>query len=200
LNNFIKRCYLNGVIGKRSSSEDHDRRKISLGQLESTLKNEIRRIAKREVRAVSVPLKREVRSMRIALSNLSKSISTLQRFAKETAKETKPKLQASPEEVKASRLTAGRIRNLRKRLGLSQRELGILTGASLGAVALWEKGKFRPQGEKKAALVGLKSLGKREIKKLLAEKEEPKIESTGKPQVIRRPRKETGKRVTRRRK
>jgi integration host factor subunit alpha len=188
-------------MGKPCSAENHYRRKISLGQLESTLKNEIRRLAKREVRAVSVPLKREVRTLRIALSNLSRGISTLQRFAKETAKETKPKLQASPEEVKASRLTAGRIRNLRKRLGLSLRELGILTGASLGAVALWERGKFRPQGEKKAALVGLKRLRKREIRKLLAEKEGTKIESNGNGlRAKRKPRKEIGKRATRKRK
>jgi transcriptional regulator with XRE-family HTH domain len=179
----------------------HDTGKNFLGQLESTFKNQIRRLAKREVRAVSVPLKREVRALRIALSNLSKTVSALRRLAKETAKETKPKLQAFPEEVKASRLTAGRIKNLRIRLGISQRELGILTGSSLGAVALWERGKFRPQAEKKAALVGLKRLGKREIKKLLAEKEGPKIESAGNGvRAKRKQMKETGKRPARNRK
>lgn len=171
-----------------------------MGQLESTIKNEIRRLAKREVRTVSVPLKRGVRTVRIALSKLSKSISALQRLAKETAKETRPTLQASPEEMKASRLTAGRIRNLRKKLGLSQRELGILTGASLGAVAVWESGKFRPQGEKKAALVALKRLGKREVKKLLAEKEGAKPESGGNGfKAKSKPKKETGKTTARKR-
>jgi transcriptional regulator with XRE-family HTH domain len=60
----------------------------------------------------------------------------------------------------------------RKKLGISQRELGILTGATIGAVLSWEKGKFRPKGEKKAALVALRKLKKREVKKLLAEKAE----------------------------
>jgi transcriptional regulator with XRE-family HTH domain len=59
---------------------------------------------------------------------------------------------------------------LRKKLGISQRELGVLVGASLGAVASWEKGKFKPQGEKKAALVALKKTRKRDVKKMLREK------------------------------
>jgi len=50
--------------------------------------------------------------------------------------------------------------------------LGILTGATIGAVLSWEKGKFRPKGEKKAALVALRKLKKREVKRLLAEKAE----------------------------
>jgi hypothetical protein len=48
--------------------------------------------------------------------------------------------------------------------------MGILVGATLGAVASWEKGKFKPQGEKKAALVALRKVGKRDVKKMLAEK------------------------------
>ncbi len=150
-----------------------------MAKLESILKSEIQRLAKREVRAVSIPLKREVRSLRLTLSKLSKTVSALERFAKEAAKEAKPKLQASPEEVAASRLTGPRIRSLRKRIGLSQRELGTLIGASLNAVALWESGKFRPRGEKKTALVALKKLGKREARRLLEEKEGPPTESSG---------------------
>jgi DNA-binding transcriptional regulator YiaG len=100
----------------------------------------------------------------------------LNRWAKETAqsKSKESKLAASPEEVKASRLTPERIRGLRKKLGLSQRGLGILVGATLGAVASWEKGKFRPTGEKKGALVGLRKVRKRDARKLLAEKAEEK--------------------------
>jgi hypothetical protein len=36
-------------------------------------------------------------------------------------------------------------------------------------VASWEKGKFRPRGEKKAALVGLRKVRKRDVKKMLTE-------------------------------
>jgi hypothetical protein len=56
------------------------------------------------------------------------------------------------------------------KLGISQRELGILVGATIGAVLSWEKGKFKPRGEKKSGLVALRKVRKRDVKKMLAEK------------------------------
>jgi DNA-binding transcriptional regulator YiaG len=143
-----------------------------LGKIESTIKSEIQRLAKHEVRTVFRPLRKEVWGIRLKLSNLLKGFASLNRWAKETAqsKSKEVRLAASPEEVKASRFTPERIRGLRTKLALSQRELGILVGATLGAVASWEKGKFRPSGEKKAALVGLRKVRKRDVKKLLGEK------------------------------
>jgi len=142
-----------------------------MGKMEGTIKSEILRLAKREVRAAFLPLRREVWAMRLKLSGLSKGFAILNRQAKELRlEEAKPKLEASPEEVKTSRLTPERIRNLRKKKGISQRELGILTGATTGAVLSWEKGKFKPKGDKKAALVALRKLSKRDLKKMLAEK------------------------------
>ena len=51
-----------------------------------------------------------------------------------------------------------------------QRELTIITGVTTGAVLSWEKGKFKPKGDKKVALVALRKLSKRDLKKMLAEK------------------------------
>jgi DNA-binding transcriptional regulator YiaG len=79
-------------------------------------------------------------------------------------------LEASAEEVKASRFTPERIRNLRRKLGISQKGLAVLAGVTVGAVGLWEKGKFRPAANKKAVLVALRKLSKREVQKILAEK------------------------------
>jgi len=153
-----------------------------MGKLESAIKSEIERLAKREIRSTFIPLRREVRAMRLRLSGLSKNFSVLDRLSKEQMEKMPKKgLEASPEEVKASRLTPGRIRRLRNKLGISQRELGILTGSSLGAVLSWEKGKFRPKGEKKLALVGLRKLRKREVKRILAERQESKVQVEKKP-------------------
>jgi DNA-binding transcriptional regulator YiaG len=148
------------------------KKEAGLGKIESTIKSEIQRLAKHEVRTVFRPLRKEVWGMRLKLSNLLKGFTPLNRWVKETAESKSKglKLAASPEEVKASRLTPERIRGLRKKFGLSQRELGVLVGATLGAVASWEKGKFRPREEKKAALVGLRKVRKRDVRKLLAEK------------------------------
>jgi hypothetical protein len=80
------------------------------------------------------------------------------------------------------------------------RELGILTGVGLSAVAMWEKGKFRPRGEKKAALVALRKLRKRDVKKLLAEKAGSKVMAKGKRPGVKNRGKKAGKRAIRRRK
>ena len=144
-----------------------------MGKLESTIKSEIQRLAKREVRATFVPLRREVTAIRLKLSSLSKSFSPLNQLAKEQLRQEEKKelkLEATPDEVKVSRITPERIRGLRKKLGISMRELGILTGVGLSAVQSWEKGKYKPRGEKKAALVAIRKLRKREVRKMLVEK------------------------------
>ena len=144
-----------------------------MGKVESTIKSEILRLAKKEVKAVFSPLRREVWAMRRKLSGLAKNNAFLSRVAKEKMRQDESQrltLAASSEEVKASRLTPERIRNLRQKKGLSQRALALLTGVTIGAVASWEKGKFKPKGDKKAALVALRRVVKRDVKKLLAEK------------------------------
>ena len=154
-----------------------------MGKVESTIKGEIMRLAKREVRGSFFPLRREVYSLKLKLSGLMKSFLAMERQAKEVLKEQAKKrleLQASPEEVKVSRLTPQRIRLMRNKIGISQKDLGILLDVSIGAVGMWEKGKFAPSAKKKAVLIALRKLGKRDIKKLLAEKKQGLKEKTGK--------------------
>jgi DNA-binding transcriptional regulator YiaG len=157
-----------------------------MGKIESTIKSEIQRLAKREIKSTFLPLRREVRNVRLKLSSLSKNFRALDRLAKEQIipmTSEKFKLEASPEEVKVARLTAARIRNLRKKLGISQRELAVLTGASMGTVVMWEKGKFKPKADKRGALIALRKLGKRQVKRILAEKARSKKPET---KIVRR--------------
>ena len=144
-----------------------------MGKVENSIKSEILRLAKKQVRGAFLPLKREVWKMRLRLSDLSKNFASWERMAREQMRQEeskKLKLEASADEVKVSRFTPERIANLRRRLGLSQRELAFLTGVTVGAVGLWEKGKFRPNVNKKAVLVALRKLSKRDVRKILAEK------------------------------
>jgi len=83
-------------------------------------------------------------------------------------------LEATSEEVKKSRFSPRLIQSLRRHLGISQKELAILTGVSIGAGHLWESGKFMPKEEeekkKKGMMVALRKLGRRDVRKLLEEK------------------------------
>ena len=144
-----------------------------MGKLESTIKSEIERLAKREIHKVSVPFKRDVHSLKTTLSQLRKAVLPLERFAadrqKELAKQGIP-LEVSPEELKKSRLSPRLIKTLRKKLKITQKELAILVGGSPMAVQNWESGKFSPKADKKAALAALRKFGRTEVKKLLAQK------------------------------
>ena len=75
------------------------------------------------------------------------------------------------------------------------RELGVLTGSTVGSVLSWEKGKFKPRGEKKAALVALRKLRKREVRKLLAEKAGQETKGEKKRPKTKTRRERPGKRV-----
>ncbi len=144
-----------------------------MGRLEATIKSEIVRLAKREMRKTLVPLGRDVRLLKHMASQLRKTVLTLERFAARQQKELKKRkmpLEATPEEVKKSRFSPRLVRSLRKKLGISQKELAILAGVTVGAAHLCEKGKFKPKDEKKAVMVALRKLGRREVRKLLEER------------------------------
>jgi DNA-binding transcriptional regulator YiaG len=144
-----------------------------MGKLEGTIKSEIVRLAKKEMRKTLVPLGRDVRSLKSTVSQLCKTVLALGRLAAQQQKELKRRkvpLEVTPEEVKKSRFSPALIRSLRKKLGISQKELAILAGVIIGAAHLWEKGKFKPKDEKKSVMVALRKLGRREVRKLLEER------------------------------
>jgi DNA-binding transcriptional regulator YiaG len=144
-----------------------------MGKLEATIKSEILRLAKREMRKTLVPLGRDARLLKSRVSQIRKGALVLERLAAQQRKELakrKISLEATPEEVKASRFSPRLFRRLRKRLGITQGELAILSGVTLGAVQSWESAKFRPKDEKKAVMVALRKLGRRDVRKLLEDR------------------------------
>ena len=163
-----------------------------MGKLEATIKFEIERLAKREIRKVSVPLKRDVRSLKITTSQLRKSVVGLQRFVSQQEKQMGPKSvpEVTPEDMEKARFSPRLIKSLRKHLGVSQRELAKLAGVTVGAVFQWEKGNFEPKDNKKKIMVGLRKLGRREARTLLEEKsgqpmpkKEPRVRKKGRRRV-----------------
>jgi DNA-binding transcriptional regulator YiaG len=144
-----------------------------MGKVGSIIKSEIERLAKREMRKVSVPLGRDVRSLKNKVSQLRKSVLSLERFTAQKQKELSNReirLEAPPEEIKQSRFSPRLLQSLRKRLGITQKELAILAGVSLGAAHLWETGKFRPKDNKMGVLLALRKLNRREVRELLNQK------------------------------
>jgi len=144
-----------------------------MGKLEGIIKSEIVRLAKREIRAIFAPLGRDVRSLKSTVSKLRRTVVLLERFVAQQESKLKKErtlVEATPEEVKISRFSPRLIRSLRKHLGITQRELAILTGVTIGAIHQWESGIFMPRAQKKGLLVALRKLTRREVRGLLKEK------------------------------
>jgi DNA-binding transcriptional regulator YiaG len=141
--------------------------------MEQTLKSEITRLAKKQMRATYLPLARDVRRLKRTVSALRKTVAVLARLGTELqAQRTaeRAQLAAAPEEVKAARISPGLIKKLRKRLGITQGVLATLVGVSTSAVGSWEYAKARPEGHNREALVALRKLGRREVRGILATK------------------------------
>jgi DNA-binding transcriptional regulator YiaG len=144
-----------------------------MARVETIIKSEIVRLSTREMRRISGPLRKDVRKIREMVSQLRKSLSALQRFVAQQEKR-KPvqnkSVSVSPQEVEKSRFSPRLLQILRRNLGITQKELAILSGVTVGAAHLWEKGKFRPKEDKMAVLAGLRKIGKVGVRKMLEER------------------------------
>ncbi len=146
-----------------------------MGKMETALRSEIGRLARKEMRTTYLPLGREVRRLKRTVSAMRKTVAVLARLGAELqAQRTaeRARLAAAPEAVQAARVSPRLVKKLRKRLGVSQSELASLVGVSTNSVGFWEQGKARPRGRNKEALVALRRLGRREIARILAAKAE----------------------------
>ena len=75
-----------------------------------------------------------------------------------------------PEGAKALRVTPERIVKWRTNLGLNKSQYADLLGVNLLSVIRWESGKSTPREEQKRRIVAIRDMGKRELSKLMKEK------------------------------
>jgi len=141
-----------------------------MGKIEMVLKAEIARLSRREARRLMTKHVEELRRLRRRVAELEHEVRSLK--AARAEEQVKTKIRAVTEsvagaEVKTVRMSPKLIRALRNRLGISQAELAKLVGVSTVAVGQWESGRSRPRSESKARIAALRSLGRREARRLL---------------------------------
>jgi DNA-binding transcriptional regulator YiaG len=140
--------------------------------LAATLKEEIRRLARKEIktqvsatRRAAVQHRREIAKMKRQLRLQERKIAALQaggNAGKEESSESEgipPGTRFSPRSVRAQR----------RRLKLSAEQYGQLVGVTGQTIYLWEQGKTRPAKTQFAGLVAARALGRREAVKRLLE-------------------------------
>jgi DNA-binding transcriptional regulator YiaG len=135
------------------------------------LKNEIARVARKEVRAETKGLKQAIAPYRAQIAELRRRTRELELQVRRLGRVTARVASAAPDEEAGERnlrFSAKGLATQRKRLGLSAQAFGSLIGASGQSVYKWEEGKTRPRAKHLPAIAALRSIGKKEAAARLA--------------------------------
>lgn len=139
----------------------------------SALKEEITRLARKEIRKEFAPLREAASRARHDIANLKRTVSEQERTISTLAKQCGGKhakvILTKPEDAKGLKYSAKGLRSLRKKLGLSATDFGQLIGVSSLTIYNWESEKARPRARQLAALASVRGMGKREAIARLAE-------------------------------
>jgi DNA-binding transcriptional regulator YiaG len=135
------------------------------------LKEEIRRLARREIKAEIGSTKGAVAQFRRDIAKLKRLLQSQQRelaLLKAQDRKRSGQPQAKGEEaLEGVRFSARSVKAQRTRLKLSAADYGKLVGVSGLTIYSWESGKSRPRQKQFAGLVAARGIGRREAMKRL---------------------------------
>lgn len=138
----------------------------------AVLKDEIARIARKEIRTQTTEFKKASAQYRAHIAALRRRIDELERELKRASKAV-ARAGASPAEAEPEspnrRFSATRFAAQRRKLGLSAADFATLLGVSGQSVYKWEHGEARPRARQLEAIAALRGIGKREAEARLAE-------------------------------
>ena len=145
---------------------------LSLAQLQlrkmpnvaSILKSEISRVARKEVRGETLPLRKAVSSYRAEIAALKRRAQTLEQALRRLSNAY---MKAAPssaveEDTSKFRFSAKGLASQRQRLWLSAEQCGLLLGASSQSVYNWEQGKTRPLARHLPAIAAVRGMSKKD--------------------------------------
>ncbi|MBI1397958.1 MAG: hypothetical protein GC151_18445 [Betaproteobacteria bacterium] len=135
------------------------------------LKEEITRVARKQIRAEVAPLKAASIQSRKTISDLKAQVASLERELKGIRRKS-PAAAVEPEtseEALPARFSAKGLKSQRARLGLSAGDFGRLVGVTAQSVYNWEQESARPRAEQLARIVALRKMGKRQVTQILQE-------------------------------
>jgi DNA-binding transcriptional regulator YiaG len=138
--------------------------------LAATLRDEIRRLARKELRTHRVSTVAAASDHRRMIAQLKRQVRDLQKAVAFLERQEKTRLarKPSPAQAEGARFSSKGLASHRSKAGLSARDYGRLLGVSGLTIYNWESGKTRPKAEHLAAVVDLRKVGKREALRRLA--------------------------------
>jgi DNA-binding transcriptional regulator YiaG len=141
-----------------------------MSNVASVLKEEISRVARKEIRRETISLKKSSTTYRSEIAALKRRVLELERQLRRVRRGGAPSQDTAANEDSVSpgaRFSAKSMASQRRRLGLSAAECGLLIGASAQSVYNWEEGKARPRAQHLPAIFALRNLGRRQAGEIL---------------------------------
>jgi predicted transcriptional regulator len=135
------------------------------------LKEEISRLARKEIRLQMEGLKKASATHRRDIAALKRQVAKLERQVAllEGRVQVEAPVVPAEEEGTNVRFTAKGLRSQRKRLGMSAGDYSILVGVTPQSIYNWERGASRPRKGQIATLATLRGIGKKDALALLDE-------------------------------
>jgi DNA-binding transcriptional regulator YiaG len=130
------------------------------------LKGEIRRLARKEVRATVTPVRKLVAELRRRVAGQRKQIAELERRSKRSARGQRA-VEAPAAGESQIRFSPKWVTKHRKKLKMSRRVYAKLVGVSAQSIFGWETGRARPRRSALEAWRRIRGMGKRELTALL---------------------------------
>ena len=147
------------------------------------LKEEIRRLARKEIKAQTGNTKQAATQHRREIARLKRQLREQQKKITFLEVQERKRLGRPPvadEPTEGVRFSARSVKAQRRRLKLSADDYGKLVGVSAQTIYYWEQGKTRPQKAQLAALVAVRGIGKREALAKLAARSAARRRATAK--------------------
>jgi len=131
----------------------------------SALKDEITRVARKEIRKETEGLRKSSGLFRAEIFTLKRRISDLERLVARSGKVAgvEKKAKVDPEQASRVRFTAKGLVSLRQRFGLTAAEMGALLGVSAQTIYNWEAEKSSPRQKQLEAYAAVRGLGKKQV-------------------------------------
>lgn len=136
-----------------------------MANFSALLKSEITRLARKEVKASTDPLRKLNTTQRKQIAELRREVAELKKSMRAAGTVAQPA--QAPAEGAPVRFSAKGLKSLRARLGLSASDFGKLAGASGQSIYAWETGRTSPRQSQREKIASLRGMGKREALKRL---------------------------------
>jgi DNA-binding transcriptional regulator YiaG len=148
---------------------NHYKKGDSMPNVTQILNEEVRRLAKKEIKLALDPLQKQLSALKKTASEQAARIKAMEKSCTvSTVSTAKEEPTEKPVKERAIRLTNEKIAKLRAKLNLTQAQFAALVGVNVITISMWETGKTSPRDVQKRKIAALRGIGKRELEKLIA--------------------------------